>query len=144
MYWPTITVPSVCHPLSPDKEGYFVCLSAVAPFSATVWVLSLSLSLYYSWHAPSGSNSACFFWVVCHPNRTLPLKEPEQEPQRIDFSPLPTTKPYPFTSNPQPHHALYWLGTSWWCLGLARAFLPYVSKICLLPIRLPWSGGLPA
>ena len=42
---------------------------------------------------------------------------------------------------PQPHHALYWLGTGWWCLGLACAFIPYVSKICLLPIRLLWFGG---
>jgi len=45
---------------------------------------------------------------------------------------------------PRPHHALYWLGTSWWCLGLAHAFIPYVSKTYLLPIRLPWSGGSPS
>ena len=42
---------------------------------------------------------------------------------------------------PRPHHALYWLGTGWWCLGLARAFIPYMFKTCLLPIRLLWSGG---
>ena len=29
-------------------------------------------------------------------------------------------------------------------MGLTRAFLPYVSKVCLLLTRSPWSGGLPA
>ena len=29
-------------------------------------------------------------------------------------------------------------------MGLARAFLPYVSKVCLLLTRSLWSGGLPA
>ena len=48
----------------------FVCLS---------WHLFLLrsgffLSPYPSWHASSGSNSACFFWGVSHPSRTLPLK----------------------------------------------------------------------
>ena len=31
-------------------------------------------SPYPSWHAPSGSNSACLFWVVSHPSRTPPRK----------------------------------------------------------------------
>ena len=30
------------------------------------------------------------------------------------------------------HHLLYWLGISWWSLGLARAQLLHVSKTCLL------------
>ena len=88
----TTTGLSTCHSPSPDKERYFVCLSAVAPFPITVWVLSLSL---LSWHAPSGSNSTCLFWVVCHPNSTLPPKELEQEPQKLVF-PL----------SPPPNHAL--------------------------------------
>ena len=99
------------------------------------------LSSYHSWHAPSGSNSALPIWVMCHPNRTLPPKEPWQESQNR-FSLLPTTKPCPLTSDPWPHCVLYWLGTGWWGLGLARAFLPYVSKICLPLSRPPWSGGL--
>ena len=37
------------------------------------------------------------------------------------------------------YHLLYWPGTSWWSLGLARARLLRVSKTC--PLRLPWSGG---
>ena len=33
----------------------------------------------------------CFFWVICHPSRTFPLKELEWEPQNrlIPFPPLP-------------------------------------------------------
>ena len=42
------------------------------------------------------------------------------------------------TSDPWPHRVLYWLGTGWWGLGLARASLPCMSKICLLLMRLPW------
>ena len=42
--WPPL-VRLCATPSSPDKEGYFVYLSAVAPFPATLWVLSLSLSL---------------------------------------------------------------------------------------------------
>ena len=34
----------------------------------------------------------------------------------------------PFTSGPWPHHVLYWLGTGWWCLGLARASLSNLFK----------------
>ena len=50
----------LCHSPSPDKEGYFVRLFAVAFLPAIVWVLSLSLSLSPSWHAHSGSNSFLF------------------------------------------------------------------------------------
>ena len=68
---------------------------AVTPLPAEVWFLSP----HPSWHAPSGSSSALPIWVVCHPSRTLPPKEPQQKPQNR-FSPLPTTKPYPLTSDP--------------------------------------------
>ena len=57
------------------------------------------LSPYPSWHAPSGFSSVLPILVVCHLNRTLPPKEPQQEPQNR-FSLLPTTKPYPFTFDP--------------------------------------------
>ena len=39
-----------------------------------------------------------FFWTVCHPSRTFPPKESEQEPQNR-FSPLPTARPCPLTSD---------------------------------------------
>ena len=32
-------------PIARQKENYFICLSAMAPFPAMVWVSSLSLSL---------------------------------------------------------------------------------------------------
>ena len=32
----------------------------------------------------------------------------------------------------------FYLGTGWWGLGLARASLPCMSKICLLLMRLSW------
>ena len=54
----------------------------------------------------------------------------EQRP-KIDPFPSPhhqTTPPLPLTSSPWPHHVLYWLGTGWWCLGLARASLLNLSK----------------
>ena len=44
MYLPTTTGPSVCHYPSLDKRKLFICLFAVAPFLAMVWVPSLSLS----------------------------------------------------------------------------------------------------
>ena len=65
----------LCHSLSPNKEGYFVRLFAVALLPATVWVLSLSL--HPLWHAPSDSNSPYFFWAICHPSMTFSLKEPK-------------------------------------------------------------------
>jgi len=76
------------HSLLPDKESYFVCLLAVA-FYLLQCVRSLSI--------PQGIHLVivthpCFFWVACHPSRTFPPKEPEQEPQNRFFS-LPTARP---------------------------------------------------
>ena len=81
------------------------------------------------------------FWVVCHPSRTFPSKEFKREP-KIGFSLLPTSKPYIFLSLTHDPPLLYWLGTSWWCLSLVHAPLPYVSMACLLFMRLPWPKGL--
>ena len=50
---------------------------------------------------------------------------------KIDIFPSPhhqTIPPLPFTSSPWPHNVLYWLGTGWWCLGLARASLSNLFK----------------
>ena len=101
------------------------------------------LSPYPSWHTPSGSNSACLFWVVSHLNRTPPRNSLSWNLKNRFF-------PYPYHQTMSSEsltldHTMPCIG--WvrrWCQGLARVFLPYVSKICLLPIRLPWSGGLPA
>ena len=51
----------------------------MAPLPTIVWFLSPCPS----WHAPSSSISALPVWVVCHPSRTLPPKEPWQEPQNL-------------------------------------------------------------
>ena len=50
-------------------------------------------------------------------NRSFPLSPPPK--------PHP---PLPLTSGPWPRHVLYWLGTGWWRLGLARASLSNLSK----------------
>ena len=104
----------------------------------------LFFSLYPSWYAPNGSNSACLFWVVSHPSRTPPRKSLSRN-HKNRFFPSPHHQTMPFDPlTPRPHQALYWLGIGWWCLGLARAFIPYMSKTCLLTIRLSWSGGSPS
>ena len=82
----------------------------------------------------------CFFWVVSHPSRTLPQKEFKREPQNR-FSFLPTTRPYPLLPLTHDSPLLYWLGTDWWCLSLARAPILCMSKACLLLMCLPWSRG---
>ena len=66
------------------------------PLLAMVWVPFISLSLIACTQQPS---STLPVWVVCHPGRTLPPKKPWQEPQNRS-SPLPTTKPCPFISDP--------------------------------------------
>ena len=82
-----------------------------------------------------------FFWVVCHPSRTFPPKEPEREPHNR-FSLLSTARSYPFLPLTHDSPLLYWLGTGWWCLGLAHALVLCTSKTCLLLMRFPWSTGL--
>ena len=128
----------LCHLPLLNKEGYFICLSIVALLPVTVWVLSLSIPHGMHLVVPT---HPYFFWEVCHPSKTFPPKEPEQEPQ-YRFSPLPTVRPCPLTSNPWPYHVLYWLGTGWWCLDFACTSLLCMFKACLLLIRLPRSGRL--
>ena len=69
--------------------------------------------------------------MVYHPSRTYLPKEAWVGAVNRSFplSPPPNhTPPLPFTSGPWPHHVLYWLGTGWWRLGLARASLSNLSK----------------
>ena len=54
---------------------------------------ALSLSIPHGIHLVVPTHP-CFFWVVCHPSRTFPPKEPKQECQNR-FSHFPTTKPCP-------------------------------------------------
>ena len=72
----------------------------MAFLSTTVWVFSLAIP--YGMHLVVPTHPH-FFLVVCHPNKTFPLKELEQEPHNR-FSLLPTARPYPplpLTHDPQ-------------------------------------------
>jgi len=82
-----------------------------------------------SMHSTFPSQIASFRWSIIPAGRTS-QKRLEQGP-KIDPFPSPhhqTTPPLPLTSGPWPHHVLYWLGTGWWRLGLARASLSNLSK----------------
>ena len=78
------------------------------------------------------SQIASFGWSIIPAGRTS-QKRLEQG-LKIDpflLSPPPNhTSSYllPLTSDPWPHHVLYWLGTGWWRLGLACASLLNLSK----------------
>ena len=98
----------LCRSPLPDKKGYFVCLLAMTFLPVTVCVLSLFIP--HGMHLVIPTHHY-FFWVVCHPSRTFPPKELEQEPQNR-FSSLPTVRPYPLTSDP-------WPTTS--CIGWVQA-----------------------
>ena len=120
------------HSPSMDKEDYFVCLFIVVFLSTIVWVFSFSIP--HGMHLVV-STHLYFFQVVSHPSRTLPPKEFEREPQnRLSF--LPTAKPYPLLPLTHDSPILYWLGIGWWCLGLARAPVLFMSKACLLLMHL--------
>ena len=55
-----------------DKEDYFVYLPIVLSVSA------LSLPIPHGMHLVVPAHPY-FLWVVCHPSKTFPPKEPEQE-----------------------------------------------------------------
>ena len=123
-HWP------VCVSLTITKQKktiLFVCL-LWHPF--LLWCGCL-LSPYLSWHTSSGSSSVLPLWVVCHYSRTLPQKEPKQEPQNR-LSPLPTTKPCLLTSDPWPNRVLYWLvtGCEVWVLHVPLFYVCPKSACC--------------
>ena len=79
------------HPHHQTKNGIlFICL----PWHPFLLRSGFFLSPYPLWYASSGSNLACFFWVVSHLSRTLPRKNLSQN-LKNRFFPLPTTKPCP-------------------------------------------------
>ena len=82
-----------------------------------------------SMHSTVPSQIAYFGWSIIPAGRTS-QKRFEQGP-KMDLFPSPhhqTTPPLPLTFDPWPHHVLYWLGTGWWRLGLARASFSNLSK----------------
>ena len=87
----------LCHSPLPDKKNYFICLFIVAFLSTTVWVFSLAIP--HGMHLVFPIHHS-LFWVVCHPSKTFPLKEFEQELQnRLSLSPHHQTMPS-LTSDP--------------------------------------------
>ena len=59
-----------------------------------------ALSIPYNMHLVVPTHPY-FFWVVCHPSRTFPPKEPEQESQnRFSLSPPPDYTLLPLTHDP--------------------------------------------
>ena len=135
MYLPTTTGPSVCHSLSLDKRKLF-CLFVCRGTLSCYGVGAFFLSSPHGMHLVGPTQLCSFGWYVISAGH-FPQKSTSRN-LKIGFSALPTAKPCPLTSNPWSHRVLYWLGTGWWGLGLACAFLPCMSKICLLLIRLPW------
>ena len=107
-------------------RGLILSLRAAA-FPATM--LNFLSPHTQSMHSTFPSQIASFRWSIIPAGRTS-QKRLEQGP-KIDPFPSPhhqTTPPLPLTSGPWPHHVLYWLGTGWWRLGLARASLLNLSK----------------
>ena len=106
-----------------------------------IWIRMDIFSYYPQWHAPRDSNPSFpfFGWYVILA-RHFPQKSLSGNP-KICSPLLPTAKPYPLLPLTYGSPVLYWLGTSWWCLNLVRAPLPYVSMACLLFMRLPWPKG---
>ena len=113
------TTRSVWHSPLQDR-GRFVSFLSILYFFLPRYKCFLSL---LSRHAPNGTPS------------NLPLlgglSSQQDVHPKIDLFPSPhhqTIPPLPLTSGPWPHHVLYWLGTGWWCLGLAHASLSDMSK----------------
>ena len=115
----------------------YPCQTKAGLFHSSVHYSTLSYHdinaffLFPSKHAPNGSplNLASFGWSVIPTGRTS--QKGLGRSCKIGHFPSPhhqTIPPLPLTSSPWPHHVPYWLGTGWWCLGLARAFLLDMSK----------------
>ena len=71
-------------PYRQTKENYFVCLSVCCGTLSYYSLGAFSLSIPHGLHLVVPTQF-CFFWVVCRPSRTLPSKEPEQEPRNRYF-----------------------------------------------------------
>ena len=118
-----------------QRRTHFVILCAADSFclvllcAAAYHEVNLLSPHTQSMHSTVPSQIASFGWSIIPAGRTS-QKRLEQGP-KIDPFPSPhhqTTPPLPLTSDPWPHHVLYWLGTGWWPLGLARASLSNLSK----------------
>ena len=80
-------------PLPITRQRRLFCLFVYRGIPTCYGVGTLSLPISHGMYLVVPTH-ICFFQAVCHPSRTFPPKELEQEPQNR-FSPLPTTKPRP-------------------------------------------------
>ena len=72
----------------------------MALLPTTVWVFSLSIPHGMHLVVPT---HPCFFWAVCHPNRTFPQKSLSKNPRiGFPFSPPPDHTLLPLTHDPPP------------------------------------------
>ena len=70
--------------VTPNKEGYFVCLPAVLQCEC-----SLSLLIPHGMHLVVPTHPY-FLWGICHPSKTFPPKELSRNPKiGFSLSPLP-------------------------------------------------------
>ena len=91
-------LPVLTVPLPITRQRRLFCLFVRRGTLTCYGVGALFLSIPHGMHLVIPTHPY-FFWVVCHPSKTSPPKEPEQEPQNR-FSPLPSARPCPLTSNP--------------------------------------------
>ena len=115
------------HPRQIEAGLFFVPLCTVTLLPATILMLSLSTLKACTQRFPL--KLASYGWSII-PTGCTSQKGLDRS-RKIDLFPSPhhqTIPPLPLTSGPWLHHVLYWLGTSWWCLGLVHAFLSDMSK----------------
>ena len=125
--WPgrTCRPPEVCATHSCQTEAGF----SSPPYRSTSFPSRYKCSLSpLSRHAPNGSPSNLPLLGGLSSQQDVPPKRAWAGVANRYFSLSPPPNHTPFTSGPWPHHVLYWLGTGWWCLGLARASLSDMSK----------------
>ena len=124
----TCQAPGLCdiHPY--QTEAGLFCFSVYRNTSSCHGINAFSLHSQ-GMHPTVTPQTCLFWWSIIPAGRTS--QKGLCRSRKIDLFPSPhhqTIPHLPLTSGPWPHHILYWLGTGWWCLGLARAFLSDMSK----------------
>lgn len=97
VYLPTTTGPSVCHSLSLDKRKLFclfVCRGTLSCYAVGAFFLSIPRGM----HLVGPTQLCSFGWYVISTGH-FPQKSTSRN-LKIGFSPFPTAKPCPLTSNP--------------------------------------------
>ena len=112
-------------PLPITRQRRLFCLFVCLPWHPYLLRCGCSLSIPHDMHLVVPTHH-CFFWVIFHPSRTFPPKEPEQEPQNR----FPLSPPLDHTLLPLTHD----LTTS--CIGWTQAgdvWALHVLYFCVCP-----------